>query len=97
MSVLVRCLRQFHEGAAVVFLEKAIVLPDVATIGTRLDLRSEGVEGALTVVGLTLRPIPDGPGNKPPSVDVVLLPEPLTAIELARSAGWRDQAPPGAA
>jgi len=28
------------------------------------------------------------------AADVVLLPEPLVAVELARSAGWRDPAPP---
>jgi hypothetical protein len=43
-------------------LEKMLVLLDVPTMGTRLDLRAEGVEGALTVVGVTLRAIADGPG-----------------------------------
>ena len=65
-------------------------------MGTRLDLRGEGVEAALTVVGVTFRPIPDDPGVRPPSVDVVLFWEPLESAELARSAGWRDQTPPGA-
>jgi len=41
MSVLVRCLRQFHEGANIATLEKALALPDVPTMGTRLDLRGE--------------------------------------------------------
>src|SRR6266849_6447437 len=92
VSVLVRCLRQFHEGAQVLTLERVLVLPDVPTMGTRLDLRGDGVEEALTVVGVTLRAISDGPGIRPPSVDVVLHWEPLAAAEAARSAGWRDQA-----
>jgi hypothetical protein len=58
-------------------------------MGARLDLRADGVEDALTVVGVTLRPVPDGPGLRPPSVDVVLHWEPLAAAELARSGGWR--------
>jgi hypothetical protein len=94
MSVLVRCVREFHDGADAVTLEKALVLPDVRTMGTRLDLRGEGVETALTVVGVTLRPIVDGPLIRPQSVDVLLHSEPLQSSELARSGGWRDQAPP---
>src|SRR5262249_5670672 len=91
-----RVVRQFHEGNGAITLDKAVVLPDVPTMGVRLDLRSEGVEGPLTVVGVMLRPIPDGPGVKPPSVDVLLHYEPLASVELARSSGWRDQAPPRA-
>jgi hypothetical protein len=96
VSVLARCLRQFHESSEAVTLEKVLVLPDVPTMGTRLDLHDEAVEGPLTVVGVTLRPIPDSLGIRPPSVDVWLYWEPLAAAEAARSAGWRDQAPPGA-
>jgi len=93
MTVVARALRQFNEGAEAVILEKALVLPDVPTMGTRLDLREEGIETALTVVGVTLRPVQDGPGIRPPSVDVLLHHEPLAWAELARSGGWRDQAP----
>jgi hypothetical protein len=96
VSILVRVLRQFAEGAEVVMLEKTIVMPDTSTMGTRLDLRREGVETALTVVGVTLRPIVDGPGIRPPSVEVVLYHEPLASAELASSAGWRDPAGSGA-
>jgi hypothetical protein len=67
MNVLVRALRQFHEGAEDVILEKAIVLPDVPTMGTRVDLRGAGVEVALTVVGVTMRAISDSPGIRPPA------------------------------
>jgi hypothetical protein len=95
MSVLARVVRQFHEGAEAIALEKVLLLRDVPTMGTRLDLRAEGVEAALTVVGVTLHPITDGrPGVRPPSVDVVLLAEPVASVELARSAGWREPAPP---
>ena len=34
--------RQFNKGAEAVVLEKVIVLPDVPTMGTRIDLRGEG-------------------------------------------------------
>jgi len=95
MSVLVHVFRQFNEGTEAVTLEKTLVMPDVPTMGARLDLR-EGVETALTVVGVTLRAISDGPGIRPPSVDVVLHWEPLESAELARSTGWRDQTLPGA-
>jgi hypothetical protein len=47
----------------------------------------EGVEDPLTVVGVTLRPVPDGPGLRPPSIDVLLFWEPLAAAAFAR--GWR--------
>jgi hypothetical protein len=89
VSVVARVVRQFHEGAETVTLEKVLVLPDVPTMGVRLDLRAEGVEDALTVVGVTLKPIVDGPGLRQPSVDVVLHWEPLASAELARSGGWR--------
>ncbi len=93
MSILVRMLRQFNDDTEALTLEKTVVLPDVPTMGARLDLRAEGVEGALTVVGVTLRSIQDGPGIAPPSVDVLLFWEPLAAAELARAGGWRDPAP----
>jgi hypothetical protein len=55
MSAVVRVVRQFHEGAETVTLSKLLVLPAVPTMGTKLDLRAEGVEDALTVVGVALR------------------------------------------
>ena len=88
MSVVVRVIRQFHEGAESVTLTKVLILPDTPTMGSRLDLRAEGVEDALTVVGVTLRPIVDGPGVKPPTIDALLFWEPLTAAKLAREGGW---------
>ena len=94
MSVLVRRLRQFSKGTQAVTLEKSVLLPDIPTMGARLDLRGEGVEDPMTVVGLTFRVVADGPGIRPPSVDVVLHHEPLAAAEIARSSGWRDQTPP---
>jgi len=62
-------------------------------MGSRLDLRAEGVEDALTVVGVTLKPIVDGPGLRPPSVDALLHWEPLAAAELARAGGWSERMP----
>ena len=70
-------------------LSKVLVLPDMPTMGARLDLRAEGFEDALTVVGVTLRAIPDGPRLRPPSVEVLLLWEPLAAAQLARAGGWK--------
>jgi hypothetical protein len=63
--VLVRVIRQFHQGAESITLAKTVLQPDASTMGTRLDLRTEGVEAALTVVGVTLRSIQDAPGVKP--------------------------------
>ena len=60
-------------------------------MGATLDLRGEGVETPLTVVGATLRSIQDGPGVEPPRVEVVLGWEPLVAATLARAGGWSDR------
>jgi hypothetical protein len=95
MTVVARVIRQFHEGHETVTLAKVLVLPDIPTMGTRLDLRAEGVEDALTVVGVTLKPIVDGPGVKPPSVEVLVFWEPAAAAKLAREGGWRKLAPVG--
>jgi hypothetical protein len=95
MSAVVRVVRQFHEGAETVTLSTPLVLPAVPTMGTKLHLRAEGVEDALTVVGVTLRPIVDGPGVKPPSIDVVMFWEPLAAAKLARAGGWSEPASVG--
>ena len=50
--------------AETVTLAKVLVLPDTPTLGSRLDLGVEGVEDALTVVGLTLRPGDGRPGRE---------------------------------
>jgi hypothetical protein len=88
MSKGARVIRQFETPGQFVTLERAVVLPSPPTIGTRLDLRAEGVEAALEVVGVTLRTESNRPG--PPSVDVFLAHEPLAAAQLAREGGWRD-------
>jgi hypothetical protein len=58
-------------------------------MGARLDLRAEGVEDPLTVVAVTLKPIVDGPGLRPPSIEITVIWEPLAAAKLARAGGWR--------
>jgi hypothetical protein len=60
------------------------------TMGSRLDLRAQGVEAALEVVAVTLRSHPDGPGLRQPDADVFTNPEPLSHADLARSGGWLD-------
>jgi hypothetical protein len=65
----------------------------VRGVKDRLGLGGEGVEAALTVIGVTLRSILGGPGIRTPSVDVLLHYEPLQSAEVARSDGWRDQKP----
>jgi len=82
-------VRQFREAAEAITLEKVLVLPDVPTMGAQLDLRAEGVEDALTVVGVTLRAIPDGLGLRPPSVDVLLFFPPLGTAPLITSDATR--------
>ena len=97
MSIVARVRRQFHDDAEAVTLEKVLVLPDVPTMGTRLDLRAEGVEAALTVVGVTFKPIVDGPGLRPLSIEITLIWEPLAAAKLARAGGWTAPTSPVAA
>ena len=48
MSILARVVRQFHDDAEAVALAKVLVLPDIPTMGSRLDLRAESVEDPLT-------------------------------------------------
>lgn len=93
--ILTRVLRQFH-GEPPVTLERTLVLPDVPTLGSRVDLSAHGAAEPLAVVGVTLREIPAGPGFRPPCVDVVLAEEPPEAVETARAHGWREPAPPEA-
>jgi hypothetical protein len=85
VSITARIVRQFEAPHELVTLEKVIELPPMPTMGTRLDLRSEGVEAPLEVVGVTLRPEADGP----PEADIFLAYEPLAAAQLARFGGWR--------
>ena len=47
---------------------------------------------SLTVVGVTLKPIVDGPGMKPPTIEITLIWEPLAAAPLARAGGWKEVA-----
>jgi len=82
VSIMARIVRQFEAPPE---LEKIIELPALPTMGARLDLRSEGVEAPLEVVGVTLRPEADGP----PDADIFLAYEALAAAQLARFGGWR--------
>src|SRR5262245_42648447 len=82
---MARIVRQFEAPHELVTLEKVIELPALPTMGTRLDLRSEGAEAPLEVVSVTLRPESDGP----PEADLFLAYEPLAAAQLARFSGWR--------
>jgi hypothetical protein len=81
---MVRIVRQFEAPHELVTLEKVIERPALPTMGARLDLRSEGVEAPLEVVGVTLRPEADGP----PEADIFLAYESLDAVQLARFGGW---------
>jgi hypothetical protein len=38
VSILVRVVRQLHEGAESITLAKVLVLPDTPTMGSRLDV-----------------------------------------------------------
>ncbi|MBI4628074.1 MAG: hypothetical protein HY729_05145 [Candidatus Rokubacteria bacterium] len=94
--ILARAVRQFH-GAPPVTLERTLVLPDVPTLGSRLDLSAQGVADPLAVIGITLREIPAGPGFRPPCVDIVLGWEPVEALGPAREHGWQPPGEPGSA
>jgi hypothetical protein len=60
-------------------------------MGSRLDLRAQGVEAPLEVIGVTVRPLPSGTGFRPPDLDVFLAYEPLVAATLAREAAGGTQ------
>jgi hypothetical protein len=80
VSLVARVVRQFHNGAEAVSLERTVALPHQPTMGTKLViLTDEGVTPELEVIGLTMRTARDGPGVKPPVLDVLLAFEPLTA------------------
>jgi hypothetical protein len=88
MSLVAWVIRQFHEGAEAVSLERLVALPHQPTMGTKLViLTDEGVTPELEVIGLTMRAAPDGPGFKPPVFDVLLAFEPLTAAGRALELG----------
>jgi hypothetical protein len=93
VPIVARVIRQFGTGGATLALERAVILPATPTIGTRLDLRREGVEGPLEVVGITLLTESDRPSFLQPSVAVFTAWEPIAAAELARAGGWRDVEP----
>lgn len=90
VSIVARVIRQFGTVGAMVSLERAVVLPSMPAIGTRIDLWAEGVEALLEVVGMTLLTESDRPTFLQPSIEVFLAWEPLAAAELARARGWRD-------
>ncbi len=94
--ILTRVLRQFH-GEPSVTLERTLVLPDVPTLGSRIDLSAHGLAEPLAVVGVTLREIPAGPGFRPPCMDVFLAWEPAEALGVAREHGWQPPGEPGSA
>ena len=96
MSLVARVVRQFHDGAETVSLERVVALPHQPTMGTKLDLRAHGVEAALEVIGITVRSLPAGLGFVQADVDIYLTPEPLASAELAReAAGGRPRSPDG--
>jgi hypothetical protein len=65
-------------------LERAVILPSTPTIGTRLDLRHEGVEAPLEVVGVTLLTSSDRPTFTQPSIQVFTIDAWLASWEIAR-------------
>jgi hypothetical protein len=93
MSLVARVIRQFHEGPEAITLERLVALSHMPTMGTRLDLRVQGVEAPLEVVAVTLRAHADGPGFLQADADIFTKPEPLASAELAREGGWRDPQP----
>jgi hypothetical protein len=48
------------------------------------------VSAPVEVVAVTVRPLPAGPGFRPPDAEVFLTPEPLASAKLAREGGWLD-------
>jgi hypothetical protein len=62
-------VRQFHDGAEAVSLERVVALPFQPTMSTKLViLTDEGVTPELEVIGLTMRAAPDRAGvSRPPS------------------------------
>ena len=61
-------VRQFHEGAEAVSLERTVALPFQPTMGAKLGiLTDQGVTPELEVIGLTMRAAPDGPDTNPPA------------------------------
>jgi hypothetical protein len=90
VSLVARVVRQFHDGPEAVSLERVVALPHMPTMGTRLDLRAEGVEAPLEVVAVTIRANANGPGVRQPDADVFTSPDPLGHASLARAGGWRE-------
>jgi putative ABC transport system substrate-binding protein len=86
VSIMAQIVGQFEAPHEMVTLEKVITLPAMPTMGSRLDLRSQGVEAPLEVVGVTLRSEVDGPLH----ADIFLAYEPLAGARLGREGGWRD-------
>ena len=76
VSLIARVIRQFHEGREAITLERMVGLPFQPTMGTKLDLRAQGVEAALEVVGVTVRAHLNEPGFHQADADLYLTPEP---------------------
>jgi hypothetical protein len=53
VSVLVRVVRQFREAAEAITLEKVLVLPDVPTMGARLERLSGHLTASRPSAGLS--------------------------------------------
>ena len=60
--VSARIIRQFCDGTEALTLERVLTLPSQPTMGTKLDLRAQGVEAALEVVAVTVHAHREGPG-----------------------------------
>jgi hypothetical protein len=93
VSIVARVVRQFEGPGEFATLERAVVLPSTPTVGTRLDLRAEGVEAPIEVIGVRLLPELDRPSFLQSSIEVFLAFEPLAAARLASARGWRDVEP----
>ena len=89
-GVVATVVRQFGTAGAALTLERVVILPSTPTIGSALDLRREGVEGPLEVVGVTPLTTSALPSFLRPSIHVFTAWEPLANAQLARAGGWRE-------
>jgi len=91
VSIVALVRRQFGtDRVASVTLERAVVRPSTPTMGTRLDLRPEGVESSLEVVGVILLTESGRPTFLQPTVEVFTSWEPLARAQLTCASGWRE-------
>jgi hypothetical protein len=90
VSLVARVIRQFHDGAEAVSLERVVALPHQPTMGTKLViLTDEGVTPELEVSGSPCGQLPMAPASSRPALDVLLAFEPLSAAGRALELGWR--------